>query len=242
MGEQNYLIIKNVNLPFLNSDVKEYLLTLDFTGKSVAQFCCNNGRELLSLMQLGAKNGIGFDIAESIISQANETADKGGISNCKFEACNILDIPSSYHESFDFIFFTIGAITWFQDLFLLFSKVEKCLKPSGLVLINDFHPLVNMLPLPGDDCFDAKTLNKSEYSYFKKESWIENDGMWYMTTEYSSKTFASFSRPMANIINALSKNGVKTIPLNENDYDIGMTDAYDGKGFPLSFTLVAQKY
>ena len=29
--------------------------------------------------------------------------------------------------------------------------------------------------------------------------------------------------------------------LNEYDYDIGLTEAYDKKGFPLSFLLIAQK-
>jgi len=44
-------------------------------------------------------------------------------------------------------------------LILLFDKVSKCLKPDGLLLINDFHPFENMLPLPGDNCFDDNNLN-----------------------------------------------------------------------------------
>ena len=57
---------------------------MDFKGKKAAQFCCNNGREILSLMQL--------------------------------VACIILDIDEMYHNSFDFIMFTIEAITWFEDM------------------------------------------------------------------------------------------------------------------------------
>ena len=109
------------------------LRSMDFKGKSAAQFCCNNGRELLSLMQLGAESGTGFDIAENIIAQASETAEKAGISNCRFVSCNILDIDEKYHNSFDFILFTIGAITWFEDLKPLFQKVSDCLKPGGIL-------------------------------------------------------------------------------------------------------------
>lgn len=239
-GDDNYLQIKNEKLPFFSEDVKRHLSGIDFSGQSVAQFCCNNGRELLSLMQLGPKDGVGFDIAENMIAYANETARKAGIGNCRFEACNILEIPAHYHHAFDFIFFTIGAITWFEDLSLLFEKAGQCLRPNGLLLINDFHPLVNMLPLPGEDGFDESNLNKLVYSYFRKEPWIENSGMGYMTTEYKSKTFISFSHTMADIINALAQNGMKTVHLNENDYDIGVADVYSGKGFPLSFTLIAQ--
>ena len=242
-GERNFKRLKDEELPFLTPGIREELLKLDFNGKSVAQFCCNNGREIMSLMQLGAKNGVGFDIAENIIAQAKDTAKLAGIENCEFEACNILDISSEYHNSFDFIFFTIGAITWFEDLTLLFDKVTKCLKPGGLVLINDFHPFENMLPLPGDDCFDGNNINKFAYSYFRKEPWVENEGMGYMSVRYSSKTFTSFSHTMSAIINGLADNGIKTVRLSEYDYDIGLTDSdvYNGKGFPLSFTLIAEK-
>jgi Methylase involved in ubiquinone/menaquinone biosynthesis len=240
-GDENFKRLMSEELPFFNSGIREELLKIDFNNKSVAQFCCNNGREILSLMQLGVKNGVGFDIAENIIAQAKDTAKRAEIKNCKFEACNILDISSQYHNSFDFIFFTIGAITWFEDLILLFDKVSKCLKHSGLLFVNDFHPFANMLPLPGDDCFDGNDLNRFTYSYFRKEPWVENNGMGYMSVPYSSKTFTSFSHTMSDIINALSANGIKTVRLSEYDYDIGLTDAYDGKGFPLSFTLLAEK-
>lgn len=63
---------------------------IDFKGKIIAQFCCNNGRELLSLMQLKSNYGVGFDIAENIIEQAKETARKANITNCDFVATNIL--------------------------------------------------------------------------------------------------------------------------------------------------------
>lgn len=240
-GMDTPIVLKNEKLPFFNTDMKRELNEIDFNGKAIAQFCCNNGRELLSLMQLGAASGIGFDIAENIIGQAKDTAERAGIKNCNFLACNILDIPESYENQFDFIIFTIGAITWFEDLKLLFEKVAKCLKNNGQLLIHDFHPLMNMLPLPGEESFDSENLNRIAYSYFRKEPWIENTGMGYMTTEYESKTFISFSHTMSDIINSLSTNGLKTVKFNEYNYDIGLTDEYDDKGFPLSFILVAVK-
>jgi len=240
-GDDNHLRLKREYLPFFNDDMKKELEGIDFSHKTVAQFCCNNGRELLSLMKLGANDGVGFDIAENIIGQAKATAQKAGIHNCAFTACNILDIPESYDNQFHFIFFTIGAITWFKDLSLLFQKAERCLKPNGLLLINDFHPLMNMLSLPGDEGFCADDPNRFSNSYFQKEPWIENNGMGYMSIEYKSKTFTSFSHTMSDIVNSLSENGMKTIKLNEYDYDIGMTDVYNGRGFPLSFILIAEK-
>lgn len=240
-GDDNYKLLLSQRLPFFNQDVIRELENIDFNGKTIAQFCCNNGRELLSMMQLGAEQGIGFDIAENILAQAKETAQKIGRTNCDFVSCNILDIDEQYYKSFDLILFTIGAITWFQDLRPLFNKVANCLKPGGIMLINDFHPFVNMLALPGEKSFDENNLNKVTYSYFRTEPWIENDGIGYISPPYESKTFTSYSHTLSEIINSAIAEGLAIKLYNEYNYDVGMTDVYDGLGYPLSFILVAQK-
>lgn len=240
-GEDNYMKLSNEPLPFFTDAAAAKLKSIDFSGKRVGQFCCNNGRELLSLMKLGAESGVGFDIADNIIGQAKDTTAKANIQNCEFVCCNILDIPEQYHNSFDFIMFTIGAITWFKDLKALFKKVSACLKPQGILLINDFHPMMNMLPLPEEPEYDADHLNKVTYSYFRQDPWIENNGMSYMSEEYASKTFTSFSHTTSSIINAVSAGNMRVEEFHEYDYDIGLTEVYNGKGFPLSFLLTAEK-
>lgn len=240
-GETNHERLVNETLPFFCADVVEELEKIDFHGKNIAQFCCNNGRELLSLMGLGARKGVGFDIAENIIKQGADTAEKAGIKNCEFVSCNILDIPQKYHCSFDFILFTVGAITWFEDLNELFQKVSDCLKPGGVMLIHDFHPVMNMLPMPGEPEFDGQHLNQMTYSYFRKEPWIENEGMGYMSEPYASKTFISFSHTFSAVINAVSAAGLHLVKLNEYDYDIGLSDVYNKMGFPLSYFLIAER-
>ena len=240
-GENNHERLLGEHLPFFCADVARELEAVDWSGRAVAQFCCNNGRELLSLMQLGAKSGTGFDIAENIIKQAEYTAQKAGISNCRLHACSILDIDQRYSNRFDFILFTIGAVTWFKDLNPLFRKVSDCLKPGGTLLIHDFHPVMNMLPMPGEPEFDGQDLNRITYSYFRNEPWIENEGMGYMSEQYHSKTFTSFSHTMADIVGAVSAAGMRVEKLREFDYDVGLTDAYDGRGLPLSFLLTTEK-
>ena len=240
-GDENYKILVSHTLPFLNSDTIAELQSINLKGKTIAQFCCNNGRELLSVMQLRPAHAVGFDIAENIIAQARETAKKIEENDCEFIACNIMEIDDSYSDSFDFIFFTIGAITWFEDLELLFKKVSKCLKRSGIMLMNEFHPFMNMLPMPREEAFDADHVNQLAYSYFRKEPWIENSGMSYITPEYESKTFVSFAHTLSDIINAAIHSGMMIVKLNEYNYDVGLTEVYDGKNYPLSFILVAQK-
>ncbi|MCL2353563.1 MAG: class I SAM-dependent methyltransferase [Defluviitaleaceae bacterium] len=241
-GDEHYVKLKEGGLPFFNADMKSELKKLDFKGKRVAQFCCNNGRELLSLMELGVEYAVGFDIAENIVQQGRDTAAKAGIENCDFVACNILDMPSKYHGQFDVVLVTIGAICWFEDLQPFFEVVAKCLKDGGVVIMHEIHPFENMLPLPGDDGFDEDNLNKFAFSYFRQEPWIENKGMDYMGGRGDSKTFTSFSHTMSHIINSLSANGINVASFKEYDYAVsGATTVYDGKGMPLSFYLVAEK-
>ena len=240
-GDDVYRRLLDERLPFFCPDVVAELEKIDFKGKKIAQFCCNNGREILSLLQLGAESATGFDIAENILDQAADTAKKANINNCEFVACNILDIPQKYHSSFDFIIFTIGAITWFEDLNLLFKKVSDCLAPNGILFIHDFHPFINMLPLPGEPEFDGNDLNRIEHSYFRKEPWIENEGMSYMSETYASRTFTSFTHKTSDIINAASVSGLSVTMFNEYDYDVGLTSVYNKMGFPLSFIFTAEK-
>lgn len=239
-GEDVAERLQREELPFLNPDLARELRSMGLAGKDVAQFCCNNGRELLSLMQLGPARGVGFDIAENVLGQALDAARGAGVERCSFVAGDVLAIPPAYDEAFDLVLFTIGAVTWIEDLDALFGKAATCLKPGGAVVLHDFHPVMNMLPLPGEPGFDAERPSLA-YSYFRSEPWIENEGMGYMSGCYESKTFTSFSHTMSAIVNAVCRAGLHVTKLDEFDYDVGLTDAYDGRGLPLSFLLTARK-
>lgn len=233
--------INNESFPFLEKEMISILKKHDVKGKTVAQFCCNNGRELLSVVKNGAKEGYGFDIAENQINFANSISGALGL-NCKFIAANILDIGEEYHNKFDLIIITIGAISWFKDLNLFFPVASKCLVKKGVLIINEQHPLANMFAAPGESNYSEGEPAKIVNSYFKKE-WIENDGMYYMTKKvYDSKTFISYSHSFEAIIQSICKNGMVITGLKENDKDIsGLFKQLEGKEIPLSYILEARK-
>lgn len=234
--------LKEEEFPFLQKELVDELESLDLSNKSIAQFCSNNGRELLSVMKFGAKQGVGFDIAENMVAWANDIAEKTN-SKSSFVAVNILDIDAAYHDSFDFIYFTIGAVTWFQDLNKLFEKVSLCLKEGGTLLINDMHPVTNMLAFQREDNFDPNVPGKLVNSYFKDDPWLENNGMVYMCNEiYDSKTFHSYSHTFSSIVNSLSANNLTISKIREFQYDLsgGLTHL-DHQGIPLSYILIARK-
>lgn len=193
-------------------------------------------------MKLGAKKGIGFDIAENQISYANQFAKELGVS-CEFIAGNVLELGERFRNTFDLIVITIGTLCWFHDLNIFFEKVSQCLKAGGTVIINEAHPVTDMLGSPGEDGFDNDNPQRIMYTYFEK-TWQENDGMYYITgKQYESKTFTSFSHPFSSILNGIVDNGLCVRALHEHDIDIssGMFSRLDGVGIPLSYVLRADK-
>ena len=237
-GDDNAARLQSEHLPFLHPDIVRVVEDMDFRGKTIAQFCCNNGRELLSLMQLGAVQGYGFDIAENLIAQARDTAAEAGVA-CTFEACNLLELPAQYAGQFDFIFFTIGALPWFWDLDPVFALVKRCLKPEGTLLIHDSHPFLCLLPVPGEEEYREGEIRVT-YPYFRDTPWLENSGMSYLSETYDSPTFTSFTHTASDIVGGVLRAGLRLEAFQEYDHDVGISPVYNGKNLPLSYLLLAK--
>lgn len=234
--------VRNEEYPFFNEDMKTILRHLDTEGKTVGQFCCNNGRELLSLVKSGnAAKGIGFDIAENQVEFANEKAEELALP-CEFVAVNIYDINDEYKEQFDVVIITIGALCWFKDLYRFFKIIANCMKPGATIIINEQHPCTNMIATEGEELFDADHQLECKYSYFEHE-WVGNEGMYYITRKsYQSKTFTDYTHPISEIIAGMCSNSIVITGMHEYDYDIsgGFTEI-DRKGYPLSMIIEGRK-
>ncbi len=234
--------IQNEEYPFFNEETKAVLKQIRTEGAVIGQFCCNNGRELLSLVKNGkAKQGVGFDIAENQVAFANEKAKELGLP-CEFEAVNIYDIDDRHREQFDLVLITIGALCWFDDLDRFFAVIAKCMKPGAEILINEQHPCTNMLAQEGDEPFDPDHRTECVYSYFEHE-WTGNGGMYYMTQKtYRSKTFTDYTHPMSEIISGMCANDIVVTGLQEFNRDIcGAYGEIDRQGFPLSMIIRGRK-
>jgi SAM-dependent methyltransferase len=234
--------VQKEQYPFFEEDMVCVLKKYDFSGKVLAQFCCNNGRELLSLVNTTqAQQGWGFDIAENQVAFANEKAKELNLP-CTFQAVNILSLGADFHNSFDALIITIGALCWFKDLDAFFGKVSACLKDKGVLLINEQHPITNMFGLPGEENYIPEHPTCLVNSYFSKE-WIGNEGMFYMTQKrYLSKTFTDYSHPLSEILTTMSRAGLRINAMQEFDYDIsGSFSDLSHKQIPLSYIIEAQK-
>jgi len=112
-------------------------------GKDNRPVHCNNGRELISAVQLGARAGLGFDFSTAFIRQARDLCDGAGV-NIDFIETDIYEIPARYSAVSDVLMMTSGALCWMPDLRRYFGVASRVLGPGGSLVIYETHPFLEM--------------------------------------------------------------------------------------------------
>ena len=181
----------------------------DIKGKSVLHLQCHFGQDTISLSRMGASKTVGVDLSDKAIEKARELA-KACNSNAEFVCCNIYDLPKHLDEKFDIVFTTYGTIGWLPDIEEWATLVNQFLKPGGQFIFAEFHPVVWMM----DEDFKSV-----KYRYFKDEPIVEeNTGSYTDGSENVKNTDVSWNHGMAEVINALLKQGLTLKDLQEYDY------------------------
>ena len=215
------------------------LKILGISGKDVAQICCNNGRELLSVKNMGAARCVGFDGAQGFIDQGRELAEAGGL-DVEFVCTDIYDIDDAYTANFDVVTITIGALGWMPDLDGFFAVVAKLIRPGGALFIYEHHPILEMIE-PGE----AGEPIVWELPYFNNEPYVDTDGLdYYGGDNYNAKPAISFSHTMAEVIMAGIDNGLAVEHFEEFPHHISNTwwnVEESGIGLPMCYTLILRK-
>lgn len=209
-------------------------------GKRVAQLCCNNGRELLSLEALGARGCTGFDISAEFIAQANELKAAAG-AEADFIASDIYEIGPDYDGAFDLIYISIGALCWMPDLAAFFAVAARLAAPGGQLFLYDKHPIIDMFE-PG---LEGEAVFTPVHSYFRREPFAEADGLDYWSGQaYEGTVHYSFPHPLSDVFNAVIGAGFVIRHFEEYAHDIAVAwHKYEERDaqFPLSYTLLASK-
>ncbi len=80
-SERYQRLLKGFSTPgfsCLDALLEERFQVLGVEGKDVAHLCCNNGCEILSVKNLGARHVVGFDQAGAFLEQAEAFAQRAG--------------------------------------------------------------------------------------------------------------------------------------------------------------------
>ncbi len=219
--------------------IAEKLISHGIEGKDVAQICCNDGEETISLKNLGANLVVGFDISDQAIESAKKLSHRTGIK-CNFVRTDAYEISNEFNNSFNIIYISVGSLMWFPNLIDLFSVVQRLLKQNGVVIIYDVHPFILMLDENNKDSpYEIK------YSYFIDQPRVFKDGLDYIGKEkYDAFPTYNFDPTLSQIMEGLIKNGLAIEEFEELEHDISMIFGHlDDRDLhiPKSFILIARK-
>lgn len=223
----------------LDSVETERLQAIGVEGKAVGQICCNNGREILSIENLGAARCVGFDQASGFLAQAAELAAAGNLE-CRFVETDIYHVPEEFDAGFDLLVITIGVFGWMPDLSGFFDVVNRLLRPGGHLFVHEQHPIINMLE-PADP--DPHRLANS---YFRAEPFVETDIIVYEGDEPGpGETHYWFVHTLADVITACLERNLSLVHFAESPTNISseVYDVYQDQQaqLPLSYALTAHK-
>lgn len=212
-------LLKNFSVPgysYLGDLETEKLVKLGLVGKSVAQLACNNGREIISIRNLGAANCTGFDISEKFIAQGRDFIQAGNIEHCELVAVDVYQIPQHYDHQYDLVFVSVGALILMPDLERFFSIAARLLKSNGQIFIYERHPMLDMFNW--DDENDPPVLVES---YFNREPRMNRQTVNYWTKEtIDCSPMYTFHHTLSDIFQALLANRFEIREFEEYEHDI----------------------
>ena len=214
------------------------LQAIGLEGKAVAQLCCNNARELLSIRNLGAARLTGFDFSEAFLAQARELAEAAGIE-AQLVQTEIARIPGSYDGGFDIALVTIGVFGWMPDLAEFFTTARRLLRPGGHLVIYEDHPILNMY-----DDRDTQLPPQPDESYFRRAPYRSDHGLDYWAgKDYDAKPCYWHFHKMSDVIMGLLRAGFALEDFEEFPHNIGTRDHLENQPqqLPLSYILVGRR-
>jgi SAM-dependent methyltransferase len=209
--------VKDPAFVSLEGDILHTLQRVGVAGKDIMQLGCNNGRETLSLRNLGAARCVGVDASAEFLAHGREMIRLAGAEDqVEFVEADIYDLPKEFHAAFDMVLVTIGVISWMPELKPFFEVVRSLLKPGGQLVMEEMHPVLFMY----DE--DAETgVSSVKNSYFSAEVWEETSGLDYYSHEtYQSAPNYSFMHRLDEILMAGIESNLKLERFQELDYDI----------------------
>jgi len=180
----------------------------DVSEKSILHLQCHFGQDSISLARMGAKV-TGVDLSDVSINKARQICKETN-TNADFICCNIYDLPEHLKDKFDIVFTSYGTIGWLPDMDAWAKIISTFLKPKGIFVFVEFHPVVWMF----DDNFE-----KIGYNYFNSGAIIEKESGTYADREADiNEEYVGWNHSFGEVITALISNDLGIVSFKEYNY------------------------
>lgn len=164
----------------------------DVAGKKMLHLQCHFGLDSLSWTRKGALV-TGVDISQDAIDKATELAQQTRL-DAQFICDDIYHFGVSVAPQYDIVFVSYGAICWLPSITRWAELIAASLKPGGLFYMVEFHPVIDLM---------------YNFSYFHRDDPdIETMGTYTDGGDAISTAMATWSHPLADVINALIQAGL----------------------------------
>ena len=131
----------------------------------------------------------------------------------RFVCADVYDAVAALGQAtFDIVYVSLGALCWLPNVDRWAGQVGALVEPGGRFYIHDGHPLSDAL---GENCLVI------ENDYFEEaEPYVDDSAVTYTDSDRSltnSRNY-SWSHGLAEIVNALIKNGLRLDWIEEHDF------------------------
>ena len=204
-------------------------------GLAVAQLCCNNARELLSLRLRGAGRCTGFDVSEAFLAQGARLA-AAAETHLELVRTSVYDIPAHYSGLYDIVYVTVGALGWMPDLGAFLGAAARLLAPGGALFIYEMHPLLDML--------DPDSGLALKHSYFRSEPYVnEAEPDYFDPSQRVTEPSYWYHYTLGDLLGGCIRHGLKLEHFEEHPHDVSTVFAHlaSERMLPMSYTLVARR-
>ena len=221
----------------------------DVRGKKLLHLQCHFGMDTLSLARLGAEV-TGVDFSDEAIRLAKSLNDKLGMS-AEFVCSNVYDLKQNLSGQYDIVYTSYGALCWLNDLAGWAEIIDYFLKPGGMFLVVEGHPLAGAFDVEDEQICIADT-----YFYDQIPYTDSSDGTYAVpNANKKHQTTNEWSHSISEIMNVLWSAGLQITSFEEYPYSfyekfVGMMEktedgwwVFKNKKWklPLMFSLTASK-
>jgi ubiquinone/menaquinone biosynthesis C-methylase UbiE len=114
----------------------------DVRGKDVCVLGSGDNEVVFALAGMGARV-TSVDISEKQLEIAEERAGILGL-DVSFLRADVIDLSSIPDDSFDIVYTGGHMSVWISDITKYYAEGVRVLRPGGLFIVNDYHPIRRM--------------------------------------------------------------------------------------------------
>lgn len=164
--------------------------------KTVIELGCGGGQNTVAVAKWGAR-ATGLDISQEQIRFARRLAERQGV-RARF-LCRSMENLRAFPRSSADIVISAYAMSYVRNLARVFGQVHRILRPKGIFVFSDIHPVAH--------CVEARGREGRDWTvrrYFRrgKASWL-----WPRFPDGTTARFSSYHRTIEDYVELLNQAG-----------------------------------